>query len=59
MDLFPAFIATMSGAAVAFFGGSLILKLLEKKHPEKPEHPPKQRIRTAEAPDVTGASPEA
>ncbi|MFZ4166948.1 hypothetical protein [Brevundimonas sp. NPDC058933] len=40
MDLFPAYIAVMSGAAVAFFGGSFILKLLEKKRPGKPEHPP-------------------
>lgn len=40
MDLFPAYIATMSGAAVAFFGGSLVLKVLEKKRPERPEHPP-------------------
>lgn len=40
MDLFPSYIAVMSGAAVAFFGGSWILKLLEKKRPEKPEHPP-------------------
>lgn len=40
MDLFPAYIAVMSGAAVAFFGGSWILHLLEKKRPEKPEHPP-------------------
>lgn len=42
MDLFPAYIAVMSSAAVAFFGGSLILKLLEKKRPEKPDHPPEE-----------------
>lgn len=41
MDLFPAYIAVMSSAAVAFFGGSLILKLLEKKRPEKSDHPAK------------------
>ena len=40
MDLFPPFVAVMTGAAVAFFGGSLVLKLLEKKRPEKPDHPP-------------------
>lgn len=41
MDLFPAYIAVMSGAAVAFFGGSWLLHLLEKKkRPDKPDHPP-------------------
>lgn len=38
MDLFPPFVAVMAGAATSFFGGSLILKLLEKKRPEKPDH---------------------
>lgn len=42
MDLFPPYIAVMSGAAVAFFGGSWVLKMLEKKRPEKPDHPPKE-----------------
>lgn len=40
MDLFPAYIAVMSGAAVAFFGGSCVLKLLEKKRPEKSDSSP-------------------
>lgn len=38
MDIFPPFVAVMAGAATSFFGGSLILKLLEKKRPEKPGH---------------------
>ena len=38
MDLFPPFVAVMAGAATSFFGGSLILKLLEKR-PEKPDYP--------------------
>ena len=40
MDVFPPFVAVMAGAATSFFGGSLILKLLEKKRSEKPDHPP-------------------
>jgi len=36
MDLFPPYFAVMAGAATSFFGGSSILKLLEKKRPEKP-----------------------
>ena len=40
MDLFPPFVAVMAGAATSFFGGSLLLKLLEKKRPEKPDRPP-------------------
>ena len=40
MDIFSAYIAMMSCAAVGFFGGALILKLLEKKRPGKREHPP-------------------
>lgn len=35
MDLFPPFVAVMVGAATSFFGGSLILNLLEKKAPGK------------------------
>jgi len=42
MDLFPPFVAVMAGAAPSFFGGSLILKLLEKKRPEKPDRPPEE-----------------
>ena len=40
MDVFPPFVAVMAGAATSFFGGSLILKLLEKNRPEKPTHQP-------------------
>jgi hypothetical protein len=40
MDLFPHYFAVMTSAAVAFFGGSWVLKLLEKKRPEKPDRPP-------------------
>lgn len=39
MDLFPPYFAVMAGAATSFFGGSLILKLLEKRRPEKPAPP--------------------
>lgn len=40
MDLFPPFVAVMAGAATSFFGGSLILKLLEKKRREKSDRLP-------------------
>jgi hypothetical protein len=40
MDLFPHYFAVMTSAAVAFFGGSWVLKMLEKKRPEKPDQPP-------------------
>lgn len=39
MDLFPPFVAVMTGAAVAFFGGSWVLKLIEKKRPDKSDNP--------------------
>ena len=43
MDLFPPYFAVLAGAAVAFYGGSWVLKLLEKKRPEKPDHPPEAK----------------